>query len=242
MKTQIVLGPYLLPGKTTELAKGGLLPLGITLEWATATESLHIPLYRYRPLHCTRHTRLEHIVLAVDRLTIPLECPRDHAITTKHGVFVPLEALLLALYRTRQVQRPVFAVLEELSTLVQLHATVSRPIYGNGFLNLSAEERGFRLNTVIRSSGSLVTEIVWEPPVSSYRYHVCLCSFAKGERLDDVNWSPLNLPGVSTLLRDELLRIINGPVSGLFSPEGASILRTFITMGSMPVPRKLQIP
>lgn len=232
MKPQIVLGPYLLPGKSVETTKYGVAPLGITLEWATTTESVRIPLYRYQPPHCTRHTRLEHIVLAANRLAIPIDCSCGHVVTTKHGVFVPLEALLLALYRTRQVQRPVFAVLEELSTLVQLHAAVSRPIYGSGFLNLRAEERGFRLNTVIRSSGSLVTEIVWEPPVSSYRYHVCLCLFAKGGRLDHVKWSPLNLTGVSTLLRDELLRIINGRVSDLFSPEAASILRTFINLGS----------
>lgn len=226
MKPQIVLGPYLLPGKTTETAKCGLVPLGITLEWATTSNAVCIPLYRYCPPHCTQRTRLEHIVLPVDRLAIPIECPHDHTVTSKQGAFVPLEAVLLGLYRNYQIERSVFAVLGELAALVRLHGTVSKPIPGSGFLNPKAEERGFRLNTVIRASSRLVGEIVWEPPTQNYRFHVCLCSFGTGGQPGKGKWVKSSVVGVSLLLHDELRRICSDPPISPLASAGVLLLST----------------
>ena len=153
-----------------------------------------------------------------------MECPEYQVVTTPRGLFLPVESLLFQLHQVYEVQRSIFSVLGDLALLVPLHGTVSKPILTKGLLVAEAEQRGFRLNTLLRTDNKLVAEIVWAPSDQTYRFHVCLCSFPDGSP-EPGTWVEPGMIGISQLLRGALRHMIPGPPASLLSAAGSSILK-----------------
>ena len=222
MKPSIVLGPHLVRTPKPAMSPPDIAPLGFAIEWASPVGARRILLFRHSPAHAPNRLRLENLVVAANQLPFDVECPEYQRVGTRKKIFVPLESLLLSLYRTHDVARPVCDLLRELASCVQLHSTVTSPILTTGLLANAIEERGFRLNTLVPSSCQLIADIAWNPPGADHRFHVCLCAF--GASQEDGEWMKPGLIGVSQLLSDELRQIIQGPPAALFSPEGVRLL------------------
>ena len=57
-----------------------------------------------------------------------MECQEYQAIETPAGTFLPLDALLAALYRSCEIARPLRALLNELAALVPIHNLVTNHV------------------------------------------------------------------------------------------------------------------
>lgn len=55
-----------------------------------------------------------------------MECQEYQAINIPEGIFLPLGALLAALYRSCEIFRPVFQLLGKIAAVVPLHTARSR--------------------------------------------------------------------------------------------------------------------
>jgi hypothetical protein len=222
MKPSIILGPYILPTHAPEIAATEIAPLGFAIEWASPSGARRSSLFRHRPAHAPHRIRLENLVVPAEQLPFSIECPEYQVVHTEKHIFVPSESLLLRLYRTHDVRRPVSDVLRELASCVPLHSAVTRPISASGLLASAVEERGYRLHSLLPSCRQLIAEIAWKSPGVDYRYHVCLCAFGDGH--DGGEWMKPGLIGVSLLLSEELRRLVHGPPVTLFSAAGVRLL------------------
>jgi hypothetical protein len=221
MKPQIIFGPYFTSAPLTgELGEQGLQLLGLVCEWAGPNTTSRIDLLRYHP-RASGQCRLEHLVFPADQSPCCLRCYPCQIVQSAGTTYLPLEALILQLYRTCNVRRPIFTVLADLASLVPLHSSVSRPVTDTGLLVAPAEAQGFRLNTVLCRDHELFTEIAWQPNSQSCRFHVCICRFESGN-IDSGCWKPPGLLGVSQLLADPLHQL--GRPATLFTPAGCQLL------------------
>lgn len=235
MKPQLTFGPYFTSTPFVgEVAKQGFQTLGLACEWASPNTTSKIDLLRYRPAHAPGQCRLEHLVFRADQLSCHLRCHSFQVVQRAATTYLPLEALLLQLYRTWNVPRHIFTVLGEVASLVPLHSSVSRPITKMGLLVAPAEAQGFRLNTVISHDGELFSEIAWQPNSQACRFHVCICRFEAG-KLDSGYWQKPGLLGVSQLLAQPLRQLIGGPPCGLFTAAGKQLLLAQPTLSAVQV-------
>jgi hypothetical protein len=93
---------------------------------ANASAAIRIRLFRHRSGHAQDRIRLEHIVFHRSNLPSDMECQEYQAINTPEGIFLPLGALLAALYRSCEISRPVFQLLGKIAAVVLLHTARSR--------------------------------------------------------------------------------------------------------------------
>jgi hypothetical protein len=156
-----------------------------------------------------------------------MECQEYQAIDTPEGTFLPLEALLVELYRTCEFHRPLFGLLNEFAAIVPLHGTVTNPITVTGLLATKAEARGFRLNALFHEPGITYAQIGWEPECRQIRLHVCLASFRPepARRLHVGKWMAHGEIGVSQLLASELHRFVAGAPADILSEDGLRLLQ-----------------
>ncbi|HEV2380858.1 MAG TPA: hypothetical protein VG206_13835 [Terriglobia bacterium] len=226
MRPQLTFGPYFTSGhKVPELGKGTIQPLGLLCEWASPTTTSRIDLFRYQSSHAPTLCRLEHLLFPSEQLPFSLRCQSFQVVQSAGTTYLPLEALLLQLYRRCKVPQHIFAALAELASLVPLHSSVSRPITQTGLLVAPAEAQGFRLNTVLRHDGEIFAEIAWEPNAQACRFHVCICRFPD-RKPDTGTWQPSGLLGVSRLLAQALRQLVGGPPVAVFTPAGEQFLWT----------------
>jgi hypothetical protein len=95
---------------------------------ANARAVIRIPLFRHRSGHAQDRIRLEHIAFHCSNLPSDMECQEYQAINTPEGIFLPLGALLAALYCSCEISRPVFQLLGEIAAVVPLHTARSRAL------------------------------------------------------------------------------------------------------------------
>jgi hypothetical protein len=223
---KIAFGPFFASAHATQQVSGQIVPLNLAMEWSSPSEALRIPLFCQRLSYAQDRIRLEHIVFRGSDLPCDMECQEYQAIHTATGVFLPLEGLLVALYRSCEIYRSVFQILNEFAAIVPLHATVTSPLASTGLLATEAERRGFRLNALFQESGLTYAQIGWEPECRSTRFHVCLASFRPGPagEWDAGNWMAHGDIGVSQLLADELHRLVPGAPVDLLSRAGRRLL------------------
>jgi hypothetical protein len=105
-----------------------VVPLGFQVEWANARAAIRIPPFRHRSGHAQDRIRLEYIVFHRSNPPCDMECQEYQAIHTPEGIFLPLGALLAALYRSCEISRPVFQLLSEIVAVVPLHTARSQTL------------------------------------------------------------------------------------------------------------------
>ena len=163
-----------------------------------------------------------------------MECQEFQVVRTQQREFLPLHALLAALYSTGEISRPVVSVLNELAAQVAFQNTVTRPIAARGLLLAEAETRGFRLNAIFQESGVVYAQVGWEPECQSTRFHVCVVSLRPCPtcKLEEASWVASGEIGVSQILSEELRRIVPGNPMNLFSQAGLLVIGNEILQSS----------
>jgi hypothetical protein len=229
---KLILGPFFSTAPALALSCPDLVSLPLQLEWANADKANGIPLFINR--RCRTHAagplRLEHLLFHRDHLPLDLECSAYQVLQTPIGIFLPLEALLAALYTRFDIGRSILRVLTELASLVPLESPTRRPVLGEGSLVATAEATGFRLNAVVWDGVRLYPEICWQVPGHATRFHACLCIF-EGDRnvgLGQGIWQPPSVIGVAPLLARELHRVAPGAAKEVFSAAGWARLQSEI--------------
>ena len=227
---RIILGPFFSTAPALALSCPDVVSLPLQLEWASADKANQIPVFinRRGRTHATGPLRLEHLVFPRNLLPLDLECSSYQVLHTPISVFLPLEALLVELYRRFDVGRSILQVLTELASLVPLESPTRRPVSGEGLLVAAAESAGFRLNTVISDGIRLYPEICWQVPGHATRFHACLCVFEGDQKtgLGQGIWQPPGLIGVAPLLAYELHRVAPGAPRAVFSATGWAQLQS----------------
>jgi hypothetical protein len=225
--SKITLGPYFCAAYTPAFSNDEILPLGFRMEWASATRVVGIPLFRRHPGRRPGTLRLEHLLFARIDLPFELKCSSYQVVKTPTETFLPLEALLAALYDGNEVSRSILQVLAELVSTVAIHSRVTHAISLQGLLVTRAEASGFRLNTVIRDGDRLYAEIGWQPAGHANRFHTSICRFQlnRGGLSTEGVWLPAGVIGVASLLAREFHHLVPGPPKQAFSLSGASLLQ-----------------
>jgi hypothetical protein len=215
----LVIGPFLVPAPMRcAFDCREVTPLEIQLECANHLQAIKIPLFRYRPSFAPDRFRAEDVVFAATELPFKLECSELQIVKAADQTFLPVGALLEALYARWQVQRSIFAILTELASNIPLEAAISRcPADAQWHLVAPAEEHGFRVRHIIQDRDRIYVEIGWRPPTSAYVFHTCVRQFRclAGGDIRAVRWAPSGLGGISLLLERELKHLV---------PDGLDIL------------------
>ena len=205
-------------------------PLGLIMEWATPTEHRVIELFEHFPAHRRPRTRIENVVMHKRDLPLTVECSELHVVETSQGIYLPLEALLQALYAQEVSFRPILSLLRELSAYVSFHSHVPKPVNGTGLLALAAERSGFQMWTVIPGEANLPYVCIgWRPTSNS------CCLFAGAVQFESslgsgvfpcCEWVNINYLGIWALLERELRKIVPGQAIDLLTPTGIEAIRT----------------
>jgi hypothetical protein len=226
MKTPLTIGPHFL--SACGAAPGCnqvVVPLRVSVEWAHAQAAVGIPLFRHRPRYASDRLRLEHVIFRRTELPFDLACSQYQVVESPLGTYLPLESLLVGLYRKYEPARCIFSVLSELASLLPLHNSVLLP--DAGLLVPQAELREFRLNTLILERGCLYAEIGWRPANEIYLFHTSICAFraTRDGGIDAGHWKPPVLVGVAELLANKLRQLVPGAPETLFTSLGRSLLQ-----------------
>lgn len=195
------------------------------MEWATSTKSYAIHLFRNHPVSFQDRTRLEHLVFPEQELPCNIEYQEWKVARTLNGLFLPLDALLAALYGPGNSARPIFETLSELASGVQFDR-LDNSIHTSGMLTPEAEARGFRLNAVFPDSDQVHVQLAWQPADNTNRFHVCLANFSTTPtgQLNAGEWTPERETGVCKALAAELHKLVAGPPRRLLSESGRILI------------------
>jgi|SRR5208282_3414930 len=225
-ENRLTLGPFFTTARFTLPKSDLIVPLNLEMEWSTAKKATRIPLFRHLPPHAPESIRLEHIVFRRVDLPCDLECRENQTVTTPEVIYLPLDPLLGALYRRREISRPVFQLLNDLVAVVPLRSRVSNPITTRGLLAAEAEAKGFRLNAVFREDAAICAQIGWESGCRSLRFHACLASFKRSPNraLHPGIWRIAGEIGVAQILADQLHQLKPGNPLDLLSETGIQLL------------------
>lgn len=232
--TELIFGPFFSTAPAEAISCRDVAALPLQLEWASADSAQRVCLFinQRDRAHSTGPLRLEHLLFREHQLPIDLECSSYQTVKTAVGVFLPIEALIAALYRRFDVDRPVCQVLTELVSVVPLDYSPRVPALRDGLLIPSAEAKGFRFHTAVRTGSSLYVEIAWQVPHHATRFHTCLCRFEVNDRevLNEGTWVAPGLVGIAPLLAKELHRVAPGSPKCLFSADSWSRLQPEISI------------
>ncbi len=239
MNDRLSLGPFFTRQNSSKRATTATLAsLAIALEWACADQGACVPLYqRLRdlsklPLHLRverKQPKLREILCHQGDIPVDVDYLEADALDTPDGKYIPMEALLLALYRRYEPQRHIHEVLREFVELVPLHSSVSKPVRNSeGLLSSEVEQRGYRITTVIADRGLLVADIGWRPTPTSSPIHAGITEFQKDLI---AQWLPTAELGVTQLLADDLHRTVGTP-DHLLAEKGRQLLTTLLPAGA----------
>jgi hypothetical protein len=220
---KIAIGPYFtLYQPRAEALPTGIAGLGTAVEWASPGGAVQIPLFRHRPGQTTRFG-IESVVLRSGDLPCDVTCAAGHVIKVAGMSFVPLEAVLAALYRS-EGRRPLRDLLRELVSMVPLQASFQNPAPAGGLIP-AAEKKGYRLATAARDGEDILIELAWRPAENASLLHVV--NGAMDSRSPEKGaWIESPIPGVSALLADELHRLLPGPPGKILSDGGRQYLNS----------------
>src|SRR5688572_2373288 len=110
------LGPFFSNGKSAEHEGDGMSRIGCHLEFATPEAAAVAPIY-YRHDERSRPGIWNLFVFAAD-IPYPVNYHPGFAQSTSRGLFLPLNEVLLFLYRTYSVRRLVSDLLTELRSKI----------------------------------------------------------------------------------------------------------------------------
>ncbi len=215
-----VIGPFFttLPAPHSDCCTG-LIPLGIQIECASPLHAIRIPLFRHRREYAPDQLRFEDVVFPCEQLPFDLACPAIQVVEVAGGTYLPLDALLGALYAKWQITRSVFSVLAEFASSVPLVVKMSRrPSDTRWRLPVKAEDHGFRVQDVIQDGESIYVEIGWRPPDCEYMFHTCICQYRlrTDGTIQSICRRPAGIIGVGQLLERELNSLVPGGSENLF--------------------------
>ncbi len=232
--SKITIGPFFTIASQKEASCHSVANLGIQMEWANSAGAMQVQLLH--PLLSQGRLRLEHLLFAQRKLDFEVPYAEHQIVKTESGLLLPLEGLLVGLYKTHQVCRGIRQVLEELASVAPFESKVSRPLLKPGYLVANVEAQGFILNTIIREAGQVYAEIVWRPNSGSCRFHTCICSFGlkQDASLNGGTWLPAGTVTVGTLLTRELHCLVPGSPRDLFSREGIALLQNNLGVTKSP--------
>lgn len=227
---QITLGPFFATAPHPDLACKHIRPLNLVVEWSSPQRATRIHLFRFIPPSASAHVRLEHVLFRQTDLPFDIECPADQVIDSSEGTFLPLDALLTALYRAFGGPRSIPQLLNELAAIVPLHSPLTKPIVGLGLLKPEVEAMGFRLNSFHPIPGQVWVQFGWQPASSATRFHVCVAvlSLTRAKQLNTGEWMTQREMGTYQLLDEDLHRLFPGSPMRLLSASGIQMLRESI--------------
>lgn len=226
--TRLRIGPFFTGMSLHAPARRNEAPsLGVQIEWADEHVGAAIWLFRRRLKYAPKRLRFEDVIFPASEVPFDFACSEYQVVETRLGTFLPLDALLAALFTRYQLARSVFAILDELASLVPLEARANYSEDAGGFLMPEVESKGFKLQNVIRDGDRLYAEIGWRPCGRRYAFHTSICQFqytADG-RIHGGQWKPHGVIGVAQLLARELRRLVPGGPENLFSLQGWECLQ-----------------
>lgn len=89
-----------------------------------------------------------------------------------------------------------------------------------GLLAAPVEAKGFRLNQILREDAKVFAEIVWEAPNGQTRLHTGICLFQHDSGHLLGRWVPQAVAGISSILSEELDRLMKTRNFDLFTADG----------------------
>jgi hypothetical protein len=223
---QVTLGPYFTTAQQYHSVADGVVPLNLALEWSSAIQAERIDLCQLLSPGTPARVQLDQIVFHQENLPFHMEC-MDHQVVGVSGQnYLPLDALLAALYRSRHVCRPIYQILNELAGVIPLYSQVTNQTVVRDVLSPELESNGFRLNAIYRQPHQMHVQIAWQPESCSARLHVCTVNFLldHGGLPNSGKWIPLRQIGVCQILAKELRRLVPGTPANLFSCAGSQLL------------------
>lgn len=217
---KITIGPFFCASSETS-GGGEVQPLNVRVEWAGADRAVSLPLFQARPEGISK-TRFHHIVVHANRIPCEVTYPKYQAIETPGGVFVPLEAVLVAVCRDNEVNRDICEVLQELGEFVSLHNFIRDHVPKEGLLLPAVEQAGFRIVNVLREGDVVWTELGWNPVKSTNLFHTANCRFRvkAGSTAEDCWIQVEQAVGVSGLLAKKLHDAFPGSPRALLTTAG----------------------
>lgn len=243
MQETLSLGPYFTREDEAPSPAPEVNPLGVRLEWATANQSVALPLFAYQPTTAMKKpqtnnaqgTPLHRVLCPADKIPCDVQCAEADAVDTPAGAMLPVEAVLCSLYVQGRTQRSVFEVLRELASSVQLsggdvlHPTPSP----EGMLRQDIEASGFRLTTAVtdEETHEVLTDIGWHATSASPVLHAAVITCPYGDRESTPRLLTPPTPGVAQLLTAELRKLAPEP-RDVFSDKGRAYLEAQIPTGA----------
>ena len=197
--------------------------LGLQMRWGAPPQTAR--LYR-NCWDCIPYTfNFNHVVIHEDDALYDFSCQEHQARQTAVGMFYPLTAYLVELYRRGQADRDLFSALAEVdralpadrrSTLEDtmhmvrtlgkgksLPAPPPPPDPATGLLVPKAEERGFRLTEWLSEGGALMLNIAWLPRPGGRLFFTGILELHVTRSGFHGRWRPPGPCGVNELLRTE---------------------------------------
>ncbi len=200
----------------------------MSLEMATAQASFRAPLYRKVCTYLQRGDLSEILLQAVDLPFDFLYSP-TFAAQTETGLFVPLEAFLVGLYREYRVLRSVFDVFTDLGEMVGFAGGRTCQLQP---LVPAAATLGFAVGRIESFGRRLLVDMYWIPPqdrgqtMRKLPISATAVDFRPRPEgtLDKGKWVEPKDCFARTLLTAELRKVVPGDPISLFTEAGQAEL------------------
>jgi hypothetical protein len=195
-----------------------------SIEWASPAQAHNITLFRHRPAHAPNRLRIENIVLREADVPFDLSCSESSVVQSGGATYIPLEALLVALYERGLVSRPILTVLRDLAEKLPLYSRVQHPVLEPGMLAEATEREGFQLMSVdyYEDLQQIFATVGWRPHPGADALHACTLTFRRSPagEIDDGGWAEPGSISIAQVLGPELRRLSPGKAIELLTPAG----------------------
>ena len=205
------------------------MPLNLVMEWASPAGARSVELFDFQEKDFP-NLQFEQLLFPARQLPVDIECSEFRTKITPAGkeAYLPLDALLVALYEKGEVQRRILDVLRELDSKASIALSVAN-VYEEGMLIPAAEEAGFRLQASfqIEEERQTLCQIGWMcRPKAKLLFSAMLefCPDAAGA-LGEGRWGKPQVTGLNQLLVRELQRMAPKPIQ-LLTEKGIHYAQT----------------
>ena len=226
-------GPTFHTVKSLDNPSRKIQDMGIDMCWGTPRHTAR--LYHNLSDHASATFNFEHVVIHEE------DCPEDFeyqpclARKTSVGMFYPLTAYMLFLYRSRQAGRNIFSVLAELDRLLPAdrwltlenikQACASRcfkPVatgaQGDPPVNMLAkdlEDQGYRVEFHTVEDSRCLLDIGWQPKPKARVFFTGILEYLADKSEIRSRWRLPGPTGVNHLLRQKLEELCSNPLEYL---------------------------
>jgi hypothetical protein len=160
-KPDVPFGPFFVRNHNAEHSINGIEPLGVALELATPQSALRFPVYRNT--ESGEYWQHDTTGIVMEGALAPFEIgyPPAFAVETELGIFIPVESMLVALYKQFQVYRPIMDVLSDLREMIDFPK--SKRLEREPLVAV-AHDRGFVTSGIMSYGRRVFVDIDWIPP------------------------------------------------------------------------------